>query len=253
VADGSTRGAAKRGADLDEAVKDAPGSTGLQPDKLAAWLRPLANPLRLRILWFLTEPHHLEEVAAHLGISRQGTRKHLDMLVDIGVVERIEGKRERVVMEYVIRPQALFLIYDNFEKLSTLRSSRDAAAGAAGATMHGAGDAPRAAHASGPGLWVVRGLRTGSAWPLTRLRDETWVIGRDRGCALCVDYDPYASNRHAEVRWDGSRFLLTDLRSTNGTTHNWSFLARGASAPLAHGDLLGVGKTLLLFRDDRLG
>ncbi|MCA9540125.1 MAG: FHA domain-containing protein [Myxococcales bacterium] len=42
------------------------------------------------------------------------------------------------------------------------------------------------------------------------------LIGRSRRCDLQLD-DPGASSHHAELRWQGGRWHLRDLHSTNGT------------------------------------
>lgn len=214
-------------------------------ERLATWLGPLASPVRLRLLRYLSRPHYLEEVASHLGISRQGARKHLDKLVEIGVLERRSGVRDTgPVTEYLLNPQALFLIYDEFEKLGSLRrdDSRDAVA----RTLPGPGRAA-GADAHGPSLTVVRGLNTGSRHPLEKHAGREHLIGRDERCTVVVSHDAYASQRHADVRWENGRFVLSDLGSTNGTLHNWRPVPSGGQVPLKHGDLIGVGKTLLLF------
>lgn len=214
-------------------------------ERLAAWLGPLASPVRLRLLRFLSRPHYLEEVASHLGISRQGARKHLDKLVEIGVLERRSGVRDTgPVTEYVLDPQALFIIYDEFEKLGSLRRDDDRDARAR--TLPGGGRAGNSAPA-GPCLTVVRGLNTGSRHALDKDNGREWTLGRDERCQVVVAHDAYASSRHAEVRCDGRSFVLADLGSTNGTLHNWKPLPSGAEVPLKHGDVVGIGKTLLLF------
>jgi DNA-binding transcriptional ArsR family regulator len=213
-------------------------------ERMAEWLKPLASPLRLRLLRFLTRPHYLEEVASHLKLTRQAARKHLDKLVAIGVLDRRAGQRDKLpVTEYLINPQALFLIYDEFEKLGSLR--RDERDEVLVRTLAEPGRRAPPGPEAGPCLTVVRGLNLGMRSRLPE--DREWTIGRDPRCDLPVTHDPYASNRHAEVRRERGQFVLTDLRSTNGTQHNWGLLARGGEAALRHGDLVGVGKTLLLF------
>lgn len=55
------------------------------------------------------------------------------------------------------------------------------------------------------------------------------------------------SARHAEVWREGASFRLTDLASTNGTVHDGHELGRGDDVELVHGDVVEVGRTLLLF------
>jgi hypothetical protein len=46
-----------------------------------------------------------------------------------------------------------------------------------------------------------------------------FVLGRSRECD-CVLAEPSVSRRHAELRWDGRRWLLRDVGSRNGTRVN---------------------------------
>jgi pSer/pThr/pTyr-binding forkhead associated (FHA) protein len=74
-------------------------------------------------------------------------------------------------------------------------------------------------------------------------------VGRDPHALVCLDYDPFVSTRHAELRRaSGGGFELADLHSSNGTYLDWKRLERGVVRPLANGGLVRCGKTLLLFR-----
>ncbi len=215
-------------------------------ERLAGLLAPLASPVRLKLLRFLTRPHYLEEIASHLVLTRQAARKHLDQLVRIGVVDKRPGTRDTgTVVEYRVAPRAIFLVYEEFEKLGSLDPEGPDPFVRTMAEPSRRAD-PRLV--PGPCFHVVRGFNTGRVLRIARGPKE-WVIGRDELADFCIDHDPYASNRHAEVRWEPPGFVLADLHSTNGTTHNWVRLARGAEANLRHGDLVGVGRTLLLFWD----
>jgi hypothetical protein len=52
-----------------------------------------------------------------------------------------------------------------------------------------------------------------------RLNKEVITLGRGEGNDVIID-DQLASRRHARVCWDGARFVLEDLDSTNGTFVN---------------------------------
>lgn len=70
------------------------------------------------------------------------------------------------------------------------------------------------------------------------------VIGRSRECDVQLD-DVNASRRHCEVVQDGAAsWSVVDLGSTNGTELNG---ARVDRAPLADGDRITVGGTVILF------
>jgi pSer/pThr/pTyr-binding forkhead associated (FHA) protein len=69
-------------------------------------------------------------------------------------------------------------------------------------------------------------------------------IGRLSECDVVVN-DPGASRRHAEVRSDNGRYVLTDLGSTNGTKVNEATITERELAP---GDRITIGHTVLEFR-----
>jgi pSer/pThr/pTyr-binding forkhead associated (FHA) protein len=56
--------------------------------------------------------------------------------------------------------------------------------------------------------------------------------------------DSKASRRHAEIRPQGTGFLLVDLQSTNGTRVNG---AKVAEHLLADGDVVEIGATVFRF------
>jgi len=43
------------------------------------------------------------------------------------------------------------------------------------------------------------------------------TIGRREGCDICLSYDSQVSREHAMLIYDGERFWLEDMKSTNGT------------------------------------
>jgi hypothetical protein len=67
------------------------------------------------------------------------------------------------------------------------------------------------------------------------LRDDVTTIGRTKDNILVVASESM-SGRHAEVRWDGRRYVLSDLGSKNGTWINGERLA--APHPLRPGDVI---------------
>lgn len=82
-------------------------------------LQPLANPVRLNLLGYLRKPHYLEEIAAHLGMSRQAARKHVKHLLDAGWVTR--GPRDDAhVVEYALSLQALLRFKSEVGLLATV-------------------------------------------------------------------------------------------------------------------------------------
>ncbi len=91
-----------------------------------------------------------------------------------------------------------------------------------------------------PYVVVLTGASVGSVF---RLSEDENVIGRASDCHIMIK-DESISRVHAQlVRTDEGRFLIQDLRSTNGTYKNGR---RITSAPLEEGERFRVGGTTLL-------
>jgi hypothetical protein len=90
---------------------------------------------------------------------------------------------------------------------------------------------------SGGGVIV---LPSGTRVPLG---DRTVSIGRLPECDINLA-DPNVSRRHAELRPAGTTFVITDLRSTNGTRVNGAPVSEQV---LRDGDVITVGATALRF------
>jgi hypothetical protein len=96
----------------------------------------------------------------------------------------------------------------------------------------------------GPRLVVVEGPDAGAR---LSLRDGA-VVGRGAGADLRLR-DHRASRRHARFSLSGEgSAAVRDLGSKNGVAVNGRRVRRGA-APVAPGDLVAVGDTLLAFED----
>jgi hypothetical protein len=72
------------------------------------------------------------------------------------------------------------------------------------------------------------------------------VIGRGQDADLRLP-DTGVSRRHVDIRFDGQGAVLHDLGSTNGTTVNGH---RAQSWQLQHGDVLRLGHTVLVYRQE---
>jgi pSer/pThr/pTyr-binding forkhead associated (FHA) protein len=70
-------------------------------------------------------------------------------------------------------------------------------------------------------------------------------FGRAPSCTVVLS-DTYASEQHARIYQQGEDWLLADMGSTNGTFLNQAKVT--APAPLAPGDQLGIGKTVVEVR-----
>src|SRR5439155_7832922 len=76
------------------------------------------------------------------------------------------------------------------------------------------------------------------------LAKDRVIIGRLAESDVGVP-DPGVSRRHAEVRRQDGRFVLSDLGSTNGTLVNGATVGEH---PLEEGDRIKLGNTILEFR-----
>lgn len=90
---------------------------------------------------------------------------------------------------------------------------------------------------SGPGTLV---LPSGERMVLG---EETVTIGRMPGSTIVLN-DPNVSRNHAEIRPQGTGYVLVDLKSTNGSRVNG---ARVATHDLREGDTLSFGNTVVRF------
>lgn len=217
-------------------------------------LKALANVNRLALLADLQKPQRYTEVrlapsragpgSAERPIARQAVKKHLLALKGLDLVVAAPGPGTSYVLNHA-------RLFGALEQLRALTQVAPTAASEGMRTVD-LDAAPRAPDIAGPQLVLVRGVREGRAFALTSDRagpEGAWVLGRKRECAVSLDYDPYVSGAHAHVVRRDGRFFLVDLPGNrNGTFLNWKLLARGALAELKAGDVVGVGRSLLVFR-----
>lgn len=229
-------------------------------ERLAEFLKALGNPNRLALLHALREPRMVSDLELHpesvkegenpqRPISHQAVREHLAKLREIGVVAVQRTERNgSIVDEYVLNHQQLFAIVEELRQLGELRAEEQ---WAPLPTIAAARPTPEVRD-TGPRFILVRGQGEGQVFPLrkeTLSADRGWILGRKRGLAVSLDYDPFCSSENAEVLLNGAGFSLLDIRSSrNGTMLNFKALPRGGTAPLANGDIVTVGRTNLVFR-----
>jgi pSer/pThr/pTyr-binding forkhead associated (FHA) protein len=95
-----------------------------------------------------------------------------------------------------------------------------------------------------PRLTITWGPQTGQDFTLDR---EVLVIGREGGAPFEITVqDRAVSAPHAKLVRSGATYVLHDLESTNGTFLNYEQLKEPRT--LQDGDIIKVGKTVLLFR-----
>jgi Nif-specific regulatory protein len=90
-------------------------------------------------------------------------------------------------------------------------------------------------------LIVVNGAHAGTRFALDR---EEFVIGRAPNSAVVLP-EPEVSWRHCQIRRQGLKYLVTDLRTSAGSYVNGM---RTAERWLEDRDQIGIGKTILMFR-----
>lgn len=211
--------------------------------QLVRVLEALASPTRLALLHRLASPAFVPDLARELALTRQTLQKHLDALVEVGLVHAQPARRGALpATQYVTSPAGLFGFKESVKAIAV----PDARLLPALPTRLADSPSPQRER-DGPGLLLVHGDAPGRWYPLRG--GPTWVVGRDARDDVPLSYDPFASVRHAMVRRDGATWRVTDLRSTNGTSVNFAPLAPGESATLRAGDVLTVGRSHLVLRD----
>ena len=232
-------------------------STVAAPDYegLAQDLTALAYPLRLALLDALHVPQILSDIQVRPWkqddvhdptrlAAKQTVLSHLERLSETGLVKL--GTTERAgksLTTYATNPQRLYALSEELRLLVQRHAGHGAAVDVTGTVP---GPSSTAAGA-GARLVVVHGAHQGRAFAL-QAQGKEYVIGRTADAAVSLDYDPFVSTRHAKVARAGGAWEMHDLGGKNGTSVNWVQLPRGASIPLAHGDVVGVGRSLLVFR-----
>lgn len=224
----------------------------VKDDALATALAALSSPTRLAILRALRAPRALGEIHVRSSdadarpLARQTIREHLDKLIGVGMVTSREVDRPYGdTVEFVANHQTLYALTEELRNLSRVRPLVEPD----GQTAHT--EAPQRTVGRGGTLVLVKGLDEGTTFELRpppgSARAE-WIVGRRRGVAVPLDFDPYVSSENSRVVWEGGAYAVEDIPdSRNGTSLNFAPLPRGERRPLRHGDVIGVGRCLLLF------
>lgn len=77
-----------------------------------------------------------------------------------------------------------------------------------------------------------------------RLGPNPTVIGRSKACTISVPDDPMLSRTHCLIHKRHGKWMVTDLKSSNGVYVNGR---RVSETELKDGDVIQVGKALFLF------
>lgn len=233
---------------------------GLDLDRLETYLKALAYSARLELLLHLRQPRTMDEIHLTAGteqpgtpgrvLTRQAIQNHLDQLVEVGLVRVgiTQRKGRRGIHEYTLDLPRLFALTEELRKVTMLPPERPIDPFA----TQGLSAEVQPTWEDGAKLVLVHGIGEGSAFALLTKAlapPRGWVVGRAPDAAVRLEYDPFVSSENAEILREGKGYRLLDLRSArNGTHVNWRVLPRGSEVPLRDGDVIGVGRTLLVFR-----
>lgn len=234
-------------------------SSEAELEALAHLLAALAHPRRLELLWILREPRSAGEIELRpwrqaldarpdRAISRSAVERHLQTLESIDVVRRKEGERDgKSVGEFVLDHARLFAIIESLRALGRLRPSVDLDSRETMHALRPAGTPGTRGRPAATHLVMLSGPREGEIVSLEGA--GAWSIGRERWNKIALDHDPFVSALHAEILLKDGTWTIHDLgRNKNGTWLNWAATPRGSATELASGDVIGVGRSLLLFQ-----
>ena len=226
-------------------------------EALATFLASLAYPARLELLDTLRLPRTLGEIrleprrAGAPGepstiMARQTVQRHLDKLAEQDLVRVDETERgERGAAKYIVNPARLYAMIEELRRVSTLYAGVPGSADATGTL----GRPRKRSRGAGPRLVLAHGVYEGKSFLLESSVPDRgqWTIGRDGRADIVLDYDPFISVENAMITHRDGAYHLRDLASKNGTFVNWEPLDVGQEIELHPADIIGVGRSLLVF------
>lgn len=224
---------------------------------LAQYLEALASETRLQLLHALRTPRALHEIRLSPSMERAGTSpdrpltrqavtRHLEQLEEQGLVHRVPAASRMTSDLFVLNHERLFAVVDELHGLSRLRPVSTSGA-LAGDTLDRGGGASGGRLPEPPRLVLVYGRDEGTGFGLHGPAGTSWRIGRAEECEVRLDYDPFLSSVHATVERRPQGFVLRDEGSRNGTAVNWVQLPKKGEHALEKGDILQLGRSLLVF------
>lgn len=240
-------------------MTDPSAMGGSDLEALEEQLKALSFSNRLKLLRLLRVPRTVDEIHLTPGaadqqgdpdrpLSREAVRHHLERLAEAGIVQGELTKQAdgRTRKQYVLDEATLYSVAETLRRLST----RDAGQPSPRRTQ----DSPDRSEGSWPApprLLLVHGAPSRRAFGLCGVSPQDprgWVIGRDPKADVTLEYDPYISGENTEILPTGDGYEVLSLRTArNETRVNEQALEPGESGPLEHGDVLGVGSSMLVF------
>lgn len=217
-------------------------------ERLSTYLKALAHPARLEILWRLripaapgdivVKPRRRDEgLQQERAMSRQSIMEHIEHLETIGVVNRVQDEAS-----FVTSAQHLFAIVEDMRALSAIETSMRVDVDATmaqpdtAATKWQAG--PKLVLANGP--WEGRAFALAGAGP--------WSVGRSPAQTVALTYDPFASGDSARLLRTGETVMLEAVPGARNPPQV-NFAPVEKARALRAGDIVGIGRSLLVYQD----
>lgn len=219
--------------------------------ELAEAFFALSNERRLQLLFLLTNPRYREEIAEELGVSRQAATKHIEKLLEHGFVIELQGWRKTgPVEEYRVNPKRLFSLGMTLADLGKLEPHGGPERAGAEPTQvvddanQGSKQSTTSQHAH---LLILNGPDAGERFVLEG-EGPRWTIGREEDRDLVLDHDPYISGSQCEIQLAPEGHAIVDVYSSNGTFVNFGRLPHGGRTTLDAGDVIGIGRSFLVYQ-----
>jgi DNA-binding transcriptional ArsR family regulator len=223
--------------------------------ELSEYLEVLSNPIRLKIIKVIEkEPREISEIASRIDISYANTKKHIDQLVQIGLVRKEAGfgretsKGIHPVWKFSLAEGSLELLIRNIGVFSRINIPIGYG------EIQGRIEAVKAAiiqqsGGSYPALYLVEGINAGHTY---LLKKERISIGREdpdspskiSGDDIVLPEGYIAVTRiakpHATITRSGNIWQIEDRRSSGGTYVNTELITPLHPVTLKSGDIIDL-------------
>ncbi|HDQ07188.1 MAG TPA: FHA domain-containing protein [Methanoculleus sp.] len=243
-------------------------------EDLSDYLNVLSNPVRLRILKIIEHtPREAREIAAGIGTSYVNTKKHLEKMLNAGIITKEAGfgratsRGSLPVWKYTTRPGGIEEIIRNLGFFSNLDIRIDGSE-LAGQVEEARRMVSREYAGETPVLFVLGGSADGQTFPLsgevTRIGREEKRLGPlmtedrasviqyaapgtltgDAAIVVSRDFDLVTriSRPHAVIARRDSGWYLTDRGSTGGTYLNDNPCDANREVRLMAGDIIDLAR-----------
>lgn len=226
-------------------------------EDLSEYLNVLSNPTRLRILKLIEHhPREVREIAKEIDTSYENTKKHLDKLLNTGVIKKEAGmgrqtsKGSLPVWKYSLIPGGMEGIIRNLSIFSNIdiRIGEEEL----NSKLKSVRSMLESDNKTGvPVVIILGGDDDGRAWPLN---DSEVKIGRedqslpeilkDSSVILSPGYEAVTrvTKPHGKFIQRGSDWFYEDCRSTGGSYINNKKIQPGRENPLKDGDMLDLAR-----------